>query len=474
MKKFARHLHSESGVVLVGAMIFTSFFIVTSLAVAEFALSHYTSTRRTLANASALNAAEAGADAFMNNININTAYQGTTTAPAGTSNSCTGHTINPLTLVDNSTQGKITYESCVTDGSIQNEKVVYATGKVYLPATAPSPISTRKVRLIINQAFPPDFTIMAGPGGLVLGNNVRITAGPIYVGGKLIMGNNAVIGSIATPVDTYVADMTCPSPANSTYPLACSSGNSVTTDTNSHIYGETHPLNNVDKPGNFTHTGVVDHIVPPINLPPADHGALTSGIPNAGSMASQSCSGGVMHLSGHYTGASTTTLNGSNNCTIYLDGDVWLDGNLTLGNNNTLKPGNAVGAPVKLIIDGSTGFTSGNNSFITANSNNIGFNMYTFWSADTSCRPGCSNVTGTALANSKDITTINLANNVSGAANILFYSRWTKLRLSNNATVGQLIGQTIELNNNGNIQFSSTTSSTPSGWDVRYYERLFN
>jgi hypothetical protein len=473
MKRPRNYCRNQSGVVLVGAMIITAFFMVTSLALAEFASSHYNSARRTLANASALNAAEAGADAFMNTINLDPTHQGTTNAPGNATNSCSGFTTTPVILVQDSIQGKITYESCVKDGSITGEKIVYATGKVYLPATAVNPLVTRKVRLIINQAMTPDYTIMAGPGGLTLGNNVRITAGPVYVGGKLSLANGAVIGSIGTPVATYVADKACPVPANSTFPAACTSGNSITTDINSHIYGDTHPLNNVDTPGNFTHNGVVDHSVPVVTLPSVDHNTITSGLANAGAMSSQTCSGGEMHLSGHYTGASTTTLTGANNCIIYLDGHVWLDGNLTLGNNNTLKPGNAVTTPVNLIVDGSTGFTTGNNSFVTANASGVGFSMVAFWSADSSCSPSCSSVTGTALANSRNVATISLDNNVSGAANITFYSRWTKLILNNNATVGQLIGQTIELNNNGNIQFSSSTSSTPSGWDVRYYERLY-
>ncbi|HEX7259497.1 MAG TPA: hypothetical protein VF272_01030, partial [Candidatus Saccharimonadia bacterium] len=425
-------------------------------------------------SAGALNAAEAGAEIFMNNINNDSTYQGTNNAPGTATDSCTGYTSAPVTFVENAIQGKVTYETCVKDGTITGEKMVYATAKVYLPTTAASPRVTRKIRLIINQALPASYTIMSGPGGLKLGNNVRITAGPIYVGGKLEMDNNAVIGSIATPVTTYVADKACPIPANATFPDFCPSGNSITTDTNSHVYGDTHVLNNVDAPSRFTHNGVVDNIVPPLNLPPADHATLTSGLSNTTGMSSLNCpNNGTLHLSGHYTGTSTSGLTIGNNCTILLDGNVWLDGNLALGNNSTLRPGDSVATPINLIIDGSTGLTTGNNNFITANASGVGFNVYTFWSADTTCRPNCSNVIGAALADSQGITTINLSNNVSGSANILFYSRWTKLMLNNNITVGQLLGQAIELNNNGNIVFSSNTSTTPGGWDVRYYERLY-
>lgn len=458
---------------MIGAFIVTFFFLMTSLAVAELGINHYTSTRRTLITAGSLNASEAGADAFMNNINTDTNYQGTTNAPPAATNSCSGFTITPVVLVNNPVQGKITYESCVTPGTIPNEKIVYSTGKVYLPATAASPRVTRKLKLVINQSLPTGFTIMSGPGGLVLGNNVRITAGPVYVGGKLSLSNNSTIGSVATPATTYVADIACPVAANSTYPVPCASGNSITTNINSHVYGDVHVLNNVDTPANFTNAGVVDHNVPPINLPAADHNTLTAGLANSGAMAAKNCSGGTMHLSGHYTGSVATNLAVDNNCTVYLDGNVWIDGNLILGNNDTLKVGPAVGSPINLIIDGSTGFNSGNNAFITASDSSVGLSLYTFWSADSSCTPNCANVTGTALATSQGVTTINLANNAGGSANVQFYARWSKLVLSNNATVGQLIGQAIDLNNNGDIQFSNSGAGTPSGWDVRYYEQLY-
>ncbi len=474
MKSHLKSTNVESGIILVGVLIVTAFFMVTSLALAEFGVSHYQSARKTLIATSAINAAEAGADAFMYGINAATDYQGTNNAPVGATNSCTGYTPAPVTFVNNSVQGKVTYESCVKNGTISGEKIVYTTGKVYLPSTSSTAKVTRKLRLVINQALTPSFTVMSGPGGLNLSNNVRITAGPVYVGGKLTLAPNATIGSIGTPVPTYVADLACPSPATSAYPMACTSGNSIAIGNNAHIYGDVHPLNNADNPSRLTNGGIIDHTVPSISLPSADHGTLTAGLPNSGGMAAQVCSGGAMHLSGHYTGSSSTTLSGANNCTIYLDANVWLDGNLALGNNTTLRPGNSVTSPVNLIIDGSTGFTSGNNSFVTANPTGVGFNMYTFWSADASCRPNCSNITGTALSTSQQLTTINLSNNVSGAANIYFYARWTKLVLGNNATVGQLIGQTIDLNNNGDIQFSSSSGGTPNGWDVRYYEQIYN
>lgn len=469
-------LNQQDGIIMIGAFIITLFFLAISLSAAEFGVSHYTSTRRTLTTSGALNAAEGGADAFMVQINQASTYQGTTNAPSTATDSCTGYTPAPVTLVSNTPQGKVTYETCVKNGTISGEKIVFSTGKVYQPTTAANPIVTRKVRLVINQVAGTTYNVMSGPGGLNMSNNVHILTGPVYVGGKLTLNNGASIGTLLTPVTTYVGDMACPSPATAAYPQVCpSSSVSVITGLTSHLYGDTHVANTVDTASRFTQPGATQHdTIPAISLPPADHATLTAGMSNSGSMASQSCSGGAMHLSGHYSGSSGTNLNIANNCTVYLDGDTWLDGNLIFGNNSSLTTLGSLATAPNLIIDGSTGLDTGNNGGILTNILGVGLNVYTFYSTDSSCNPSCSNVTGTALATSQALTTIKLGNNFLGAANTKFYSRWTGLVVSNNATVGQLIGQRIDLNNNGSIVFSLLGGgSAATTWNVRYYEQIY-
>lgn len=477
LSKYLPTLASQNGVIMIGAFIITLFFLTVSIAAAEFGVQHYTSTRRTLITSGALNSAEAAADAFMFNINSNTLYQGTNNAPSTATDSCTGYTPAPVTLVNNSVQGKVTYESCVKNGTISGEKLVYTTGKVYLPATSLTPFETRKLKLVINQSLPANYTVMTGPAGLHLSNNVQIVTGPVFVGGKLVMENGSAIGSIATPTTVYVGDKVCPSPADSTYPLNCGSSSvSATTDISGHIYGDTHVLNTVDNTSHFTLPGVTQHdTIPAVTLPPADHAALTStptASVNSGGMASKLCSSGTMHLSGHYTGSITTNMTIANNCIIYIDGDTWLDGNLVLGNNNVIAVSNSLSSAPNLIIDGSTGLDTGSRGGISNNGSNIGLNVYTFWSA-ASCTPSCSNLTGTNLANSQGVTTIDLENNFTGAANTKFYAVWSQLVLGNNSTVGQLLAQKIDLRNNGSVIFGNIGGGTGYTWDVRYYEQIY-
>ena len=90
-------IKKQDGVIIIGAFVVTFLFLIISLSVAEFGVTHYTSARRTLVTSSALNGAEAGADSFMYQINQNSGHTGTTNAPSGTSDSCTGYTITPHT-----------------------------------------------------------------------------------------------------------------------------------------------------------------------------------------------------------------------------------------------------------------------------------------------------------------------------------------------------------------------------------------
>jgi hypothetical protein len=165
----------------------------------------------------------------------------------------------------------------------------------------------------------------------------------------------------------------------------------------------------------------------------------------------------------------------ANNCTINISGDVWITGNLNTGNNSRLVISNAVGADTPVImIDGSSGFTFGNNGRIIPNSSGTGAQIITFWSAD-SCSPDCADVTGSALANSQTVQTINLSNN-GNAQNSVFYARWTQVSVSNNGGLGAVAGQTVRLGNNAVISFTASVPGSDNlitTWVKRGYMRVY-
>jgi hypothetical protein len=101
--------------------------------------------------------------------------------------------------------------------------------------------------------------------------------------------------------------------------------------------------------------------------------------------------------------------------------------------------------------------------------------VITFWSA-ASCSPDCLDVTGPSLANSQNILTIDLGNNASVEGSVL-YSRWSKVKVSNNGALGAVAGQTVELGNNAVISFTASVPGSANlitTWVKRGYMRTYN
>ena len=484
------------GVIIIGAFMITFMFLVAGLAVAEFGAKHYGSVRRTLVAANALNAAEAGGDRFMTEINANAAYKGTNSAPSTATDSCT-YASTPVTLTNNATEGRSTYETCVQNGSIANEKIVFSTGKTYLPSTSTTPLVERKIKLVISGSEPtPGYTVHTGPGGLNMSNSAAISNGPVYIGGKLTMTNSSTIGTATKPTEVFIGNKACGSGAS--YPSTCADGQGSPTSAvvlccaPYHIYGKVHVVNfPIPAPTaaqNFeqnrtakamTLPGLYDNIVPEISTPP-DNRAEVLGSANANfpaikerSAASADCPSGqnttTWEAGTHFKGGD---INVDNKCVVTVTGDVWIDGSLSLSNTAQIKLVDGLTAPANIVIDGQNGFRSSNSSALVPNTGNVGFNITTYW-ANAVCSPNCTSLTGGELQSTQNTDTIIFSNSFSGS-NSVFYARWSAVKVSNGTTVGGLMGQTIKLSNSGTIIFNSQTSSGTSGnWDVKYYEQVY-
>src|SRR5207249_3940182 len=99
------------------------------------------------------------------------------------------------------------------------------------------PRVVRKIKLTIEGTAPIPYAVQSGPGGLILKNSTIVSNGSVYLNGTLTMSNTAQIGSSSTPVPVDVAYDSCPSPADSTYPQLCTSGQPISIINSAHIYG---------------------------------------------------------------------------------------------------------------------------------------------------------------------------------------------------------------------------------------------
>ncbi|MBW3538231.1 hypothetical protein KY386_01930 [Candidatus Parcubacteria bacterium] len=451
----------QSGIIMIGALATMSFFMVVTLAVAEFGLSHFRSARRSLVALNALAAAEAGAERFMFEIN----KPGNNTYPGSG---------GPVVFYSDAVKGEATYETSVAPGSISNEKIVTSIGRIYLPAGSTEPMVTRKVKLTITGSDPSNYAIQTGPGGLIMTNSASIGYGTVHVNGYLTMSNSARIGSSSTPVKVLAAHVNCPSGGGSTYPEQCTSGQPISlTSPNAHIYGEVRATNQTNG-AQMSNPGLIaGSSASPVGLPTHDRDAQKAAATITRSASDASCSGSqtkTWAAGTHITGGNVSL---ANNCEITVSGDVWIDGKLSLSQNSILRVANGLTASPNIMIDGAgvDALTLNNSAVVSANAT-VGFKFITYHSAAT-CSPDCTNVTGTDLYNSRDTRTIGINNN-SVAAGSIFYARWSKVRLNNGGGVGSIIGQTVELANSGNVTFATDGVTGDSVWDVKRYQQVFD
>ncbi len=471
MKRLQLPLRSSENGFLLILMLVQGFVVLTILmGVMTLGLYNLGAAKRSTYTTNAVYAAEAGADRFMYEINQSGSYTGTNTVCPITSSGS-----NPVTLYSNA-QGRATYETCVTSGTIANEKIVYAVGKVYAPASSVTPKSTKKVRLIIEGTPSGGYVIQTGPGGLVMSNSATITTGPVYVGGFLTMSNSSRIGSAASPVAVSVANQRCPVPVNATWPQICPMGtqnNPITITNSARIYGDTKANGQITTTG-LSNPGLTEASgVAAVTLPDYDRDGQKAAVP-AGPVHNISGSAASCSGSQAKTWPANVKITGnvslSNSCNVTLSGNAWITGTLSLSNSSQLRLAAGVTTTPTVMIDGSGGITMSNSSVVATNTNGIGANFITFYST-ASCSPDCSTVTGSNLNSSMNVQTVSI-NNQGLAASSTFYARWTALTLSNGGNIGAIMAQKITLSNSGNITFGSSSSGGSSSWDVRYYEAL--
>ncbi|HEX9679564.1 MAG TPA: hypothetical protein VGA08_03015 [Candidatus Saccharimonadales bacterium] len=375
---------------------------------------------------------------------------------------------------------RTTFETVVSDGATASQKTIAVTARTYSPSTESSPDIVRRfeidVEAITSGTGPA--SVVSGVGGLVLNNNAKISGGDVLVNGKVTINNNAQIGLSTNPVNVRVAHQSCPNPPNGTYPQVCASGENgqpISIGNNGKIYGDVRATNQTDGAEMFNPGLIPNQTFDPVDLPDYDRDAQKAAVATTQSPATATCSNNEtktwpanLKITGNVTFA--------NNCTINVSGDVWITGNLNTGNNSRLVISSSLGTTTPTImIDGSSGFSFGNNGQIIPNSSGTGAQVITYWSADTSCSPDCTDVTGSSLAASQSTTTINLSNNGS-AQNSIFYARWSRVVVSNNGGLGAVAGQTVQLGNNAVISFTAAIPGSDNlitTWVKRGFMRVY-
>jgi Tfp pilus assembly protein PilX len=414
-------------------------------------------------------AADAGLDDAMNKMNTVPGWSGTG---------------SEVTLFNDPTQNlKTTYKDVVNNGVDDIHKTIVVTAKTYFPAAAATPRVTREYAMDIEAVTTGigASSVVTGVGGLIMNGNSKVTGGDVVVDGTITASNGAQIGLSTNPVNVRVADQACPIPADSTYPQVCGAGNRqpISLNNNSLIYGNVQATNQTTGTNMFNPGLIAGSHFDPVALTSFDRAGFkatvnASGQALTGAQASNCPNGGTINWPANVKITGDVTI--QNKCTIKVNGNVWITGSVNIQNNANIAVQNGVGATTPdIVVDGSTGFIIGNKGSITPNASGTSVEILTFYST-APCSPDCSTITGTDLHNSQSTLTIDLSNTGS-APNAVLYAYWSKVRLSNNGSLGAVTGQTVELGNNAVINFSSTvpgSNNQITTWVKRGYMRVYN
>jgi len=447
-------LKNETGSILLPIIIIMPFLILITALYLGFSISSFKIAIGDKSRTHAQFSVDAGIDFALQEINLNSTWAGT----AGE--------------VELQNDGKIrtTYQVVVTNPTAES-KVVTSIGRTYSPVAAT--VATAKVTAAadLRPIKSGEFSIVTGVGGLYLSNSAKVLGGDVSVNGEISMTNSAQIGLSNGPVNVEVAHQICPKIPDATYPRLCNPGENgepIKLENTAKIYGSVKANNQVTTAGLSSPGLVASSGITPKTLPPHDRLAQIGAITTSVTGAAASCSNGTKTLAANTKITGDFTVSGS--CIVTVSGDVWVTGKLTMTNTSQLIVNNSLGTVrPNIMVDGPTVKLS-NSSLLKSNINNTGFQVINYWSRAI-CSPNCSDVTGVELFNSRNDVTIDLDNNASGPQTI-FYSKWTRVNISNSGQIGALIGQTVALSNSGTITFGTATGVGSTFWIINGYRRV--
>ncbi len=448
----------QRGSILLVFLLSIPFLILIATYYMQLALTSLQVARFDQLHTEAQLAADAGADYAVEQISQNNTWAGT------------GGEIQ----LHNDGKIRTTYTASVTSGT--NTKTVAVTGKTYWPAATTTPARSVSIYVDLRPVTSGSFSLVSGEGGLTMTNSSKIVGGDAFVNGTINLSNSAQIGLSTNPVSVEVADQACPQPADSTYPRVCNSGEGgqpITINNTAHIYGVVKATNQTNGTG-MSNTGLVaNSTVSPQALPTYDRAAQKAAVPGD---AAHNLTGSAASCSGSQTlvWPANTKITGNvsltNKCKVTVQGNVWITGSLTVRNQSQLIVADSLGSTMaNIMVDGAAGASFLESSALVSNASSTGFEIFTFYSK-ASCSPDCVSVTGTDLANSRSITTINL-NNSGNEPNTIFYAYWSQVQVANSGQIGAVIGQTVQLTNTGTITFGTSTGTGSTTWVIKGYRR---
>lgn len=447
-----------------GVVFFTVLFIgllltFIGLSLAQVAIVQLKRTNENVFISNAILAAEAGIE--------HTIYTFNETGPFGG--------IPETEFYNNAEQGRATYQTVVTAGAIEGERIIVSTGRTYNKTGVLEKERSVKVSTVGTQSLSPN--VYAGAGGLILSGAVKITNTDIYVEGFIQVNNSsASIGSLAdSNREISARNVWCM--VSGSYPEPCPSGTQpITVNNNAAIYGH------VCANGQTNSTGIffLDTTCPvlPLGSPSTINRDTHIASMDPSKVYTPTAPAVACGNGDDTEWTNGTTIDGSitinsNSCELTISGNVYVKGNLDLS-KGTVRIADGLTTKPIILVDGT--ITTRNNLAIIANDQGQGGRFVSFKCRNDSgvAVNGCSSLSDGALYQSRDHITVDLKSS-DGAIGSIMQSYWGKITVGASGNVASVVGQTVELSGNGSVVFGDNLASEIlSTWTIRSYQYSFD
>ena len=414
--------------------------------------------------------AEAGIEQTVNELNSSDTFNGYST---------------PQQFFDNSTQGLGEFTTTITNNSNGTSKTIVSIGEVYQSSSDTTPTATNKIMVTIVGTSSSGYSVMTGPGGLILGGSANISNSAVYVGGTITMNGASKIGTYAQPLDVNVGNNACPTGPNpgSSYPEVCTSSQPINMAFSTNIYGSvcatsqtsTGPNNNIQT-GNGGLGLELGCTAPVVSPPTYNRMAQIDAVTTTASGSSNSyvCNDWPFNRSWPANLELTGNVSIGSSCNVTVNGNVYITGNLTIDGASQISVANSLGTTAPVIIVDGTITINGSPSMIT-NSSGTGIEFISFDSANsctTSITDYCSTISGNDLANSQTMQTITIGGSVNFPG-MIFDAYWSEVVIGGSGHIGAATGQTVNLDGSGSVIFGTKLASNTSTWSITSYEPYY-
>jgi len=468
INKLPKTSKNESGWLLISAIVMILFLTAVGLAISQLVIIQYQDTRIEEYTQNAQLTAEAGIEQSVTELNANSSFSGYST---------------PQQFFNNSVQGIGYFTTTIATAANGKTKTIISKADVYQTAADATPTATNNIEVTAVETGSSNYSVMTGPGGLILSGSANVINSNVYVGGTITMKGAAKIGTYNNPVSVDVGNDACPtgSDPGSSYPEVCTNGTQpISLAYSTNIYGSvcatdqtsTGPNNNIQ--GGSTGQGLESGCIAPVSSPPSyNRMAQIDAVTTTGSGSSNDyvCNSWPFNRSWPANLELSGNVSIDSSCNVTINGNVYITGNLTIGGASTITVANSLGSTRPVIIVNGTITVDGSASMIT-NSSGTGIEFISFDSTDpctTSTTDYCSTISGNALQQSQTIPNITVGGSVN-VPGMVFDAYWSEVILGGSGNVGAATGQTVDLNGAGSILFGTQLDSSSGTWSITSYE----